>query len=151
MSTTQKWIDLRDDQSGARLKLDLINGDRFLFIIGMSKVNPKWDRAVNELEFTPSSNHKFLIKQVQPDERIRISTYRAIWPEAVYTEMPIETIGLNRTNSDTNSRTIQSNQMQIVENTAVALGMLKARSLGRDSSGNEVYENQVRCMGLRGN
>lgn len=134
MSVTQKWIDLRDKQSGAKLKLDQINGDRYLFVIGMSKSNPRWDKAVKELGFIPSSNQKFLLKLVQPDERIKVATYQKVWADAVYAEMAIEKIGLNLSGPKVN------NTQRTSEERDIANELANARRLGRNSDGDDVYE-----------
>lgn len=134
MSVTQKWIDLRDKQSGAKLKLDQINGERFLFIIGLSKANPKWDKAVSELGFISSSNQKFLLKLVQPDERIKVGTYQKVWADAIYAEMAIDKIGLNLSGPKVNQTQRTSEERDIANELA------NARRLGRNSDGDDVYE-----------
>lgn len=133
MSNTQKWIDLRDKQSGAKLKLDLVNGDRFLFVIGMSQANPKWKQAINELGFMPSSNNKFLIRLVQPDERIKVATFQKVWPDAAYAEMPADKIGLNLNKP-------AQGQQRSAEERDIANELANARRLGRNADGDEVYE-----------
>lgn len=144
MSKMQKWIDLRDKQSGAKLKLDQVNGDRFLFIIGMSKSSPKWTRAIDELGFIASSNHKFLIRLVQADERIKVATYQKIWPDAIYAEMESEKIGLNLGGA---SRT--QNQ-RTPEERDIANELSNSRRIGRNSDGDEVYEGSAGRFIYRG-
>lgn len=136
MSTTKKWIDLRDKSSGAKLKIDKHNGEDFLFIIGMSNANQKWTRAIDELGFKASANKKFLIKAVLLEERIKVSTFQKLWPDAVYADMPIDKIGLNLA-----PRMAQVPRSS--EERDIANELANARRLGRNSDGDDVYEGDA--------
>jgi len=134
---TQKWIDLRDKQSGAKLKLDQVGANRFLFVVGMSRLNPKWQRAIDELGFQAASNQKFLIRLVQPEERIKVASFQNIWPQAMYAEMPPEQIGLNL------SRAATASGKRSAEERDIANELSNARRLGRNADGDEVYERDT--------
>lgn len=135
MSQPQKWIDLNDRASGAKLKLDQVNGDRFLFIIGLSKNSPKWEQAISKLGFRASPNQKFLLRLVQPDERIKKTQFHEVFPAADYAVMPPEQIGLNLA-----KRATGQSEQRSAEERDIANELANARRLGRNADGDEVYE-----------
>lgn len=135
MSQPQKWIDLNDRASGAKLKLDQVNGDRFLFIIGLSKNSPKWEQAISKLGFRASPNQKFLLRLVQPDERIKKTQFHEVFPAADYAVMPPEQIGLNLA-----KRSSGQTEQRSAEERDIANELANARRLGRNADGDEVYE-----------
>lgn len=129
----QKWIDLRDRSSGARLKLDEINGQRFLFIVGLSRNNPRWAQAINVLGFQASPNQKFLIRLVRADERIKASSFAQVWPDARYADIEVSQIRLNLSRTKSKDRT--------EEERSIANELASARRLGRNLDGDEVYSS----------
>lgn len=135
MSQPQKWIDLNDRASGAKLKLDQVNGDRFLFIIGLSKNSPKWEQAISKLGFRASPNQKFLLRLVQPDERIKKTQFHEVFPAADYAVMPPEQIGLNLAKRSSGQAEQRSSEERDIANE-----LANARRLGRNADGDEVYE-----------
>lgn len=133
---TQKWFDLCDRQSGAKLKLRRVNGSNFLFVAGISKNSPRWAAAVEKLGFRPDPSARFLLRMVQHDERIKLSWLRQVWPDAVNAMMTLEQIGLQV--SGQGARSASSSELD--ESRSIAMALEQARRLGRNYEGDEVYE-----------
>lgn len=136
MSTTQQWIDLRDKTSGAKLRTGKSRPDspNCLFISGLSRNNPKWNAAINELGFTPSPNGTFLMKLARPGDRIILKDFQKVWPDAVLTQMPLEEIDVFYKKS-VGQRSAEERDM--------SNELQNAKRIGRNLDGDEVYENGV--------
>jgi hypothetical protein len=133
--TMQKWFDLRDRISGAKLKLGRINGNIFLFVVGISRNSVRWSQAIEKLGFQASPNAKFLIRMVAPEERIKLSWIREVWPDAVNAMMTPEQFSLK-----TSSGKGQAGEGESEEDRRIQAEINNARRLGRNADGDEVYE-----------
>lgn len=135
----QKWIDLRDRSSGARLKMDSVDGRPFLFVVGLSSNSPRWREAVSRLGFQESPNRKFLIRAVQLDERIKVGAFRQVWPDAAYALMAPEQIKLAfRASGPAGAQRDKGSEDDARE---IANELANARLLGCNADGDAVYEN----------
>lgn len=142
--TMQKWFDLRDRISGAKLKLGRINGNIFLFVVGISRNSARWSQAIEKLGFQASPNQKFLIRLVAPDERIKLSWIRQVWPDAVNAMMTPEQFSLK-----TSTGKGQADGAESEEDRRIQAELNNARRLGRNADGDEVYEGGAGRFVLR--
>lgn len=131
---TQKWINLNDRMSGAKLKMDVIDGEMYVFIVGLSRNHPRWGQAIKTLGFQASPSQKFLLKHVRADEKLLIGPFRAIWPSAKLEDMPVSQVSLNL-----RSRAVSAAPAE--EDRDLALELKNARLLGVNMDGDTVYMN----------
>lgn len=130
----QKWINLNDRVSGAKLKMDVIDGEMYVFITGLSKNHPRWGQAIKSLGFEPSPSQKFLLKLVRSDEKLLIRPFQSIWPSARLEDMPVSSVRLNL-----RSRAVSAARGE--DERDVALELANARLLGVNADGDAVYMN----------
>ncbi len=134
MSDLRTWIDLNDRASGARLKTDTVNGEVFLFIVGLSRNNPRWRQAVQTLGFREAPSQRFLLRALRPDERVLVSDFRKVWPFAALSQMPAEKVRLQIRGALGTQQTEDQSQAH-----EISAEMANALRLGRNAAGEEVY------------
>ena len=111
-SKVSAWIDLRDRLDGAKLKLaSLVQADsqkkRYLVISNLPNTSGRWAKAQQVLGFSASAQGDYLWRLVRDAEVIKPSSFHAVWPNAIRSEMPLQDIPLNLAQSEI-ERVIQS-------------------------------------------
>lgn len=128
-----KWIDL-GDSSGARLKLASIDVAgrpvRHIFITNLAWSNPKWRDAVRKLDFREAPNKRYLVRRVEDDERLTLSFFRQVFPGARMTEMAPQDYILG-----------YGKPARAEENRTTQIDLRGVTRLGRNASGDSVYES----------
>lgn len=145
MSTTTKWIDLRDNVDKARLKIATQATDdgrtrRFLFVVGLNHQSPRWQAAIDKLGFVASPNKKYLSRLVPEGERVQAKAFHPVWPNATLAEMPREDCILNLSATRRAAAPqAESSQPRTEEEKSVAVETGTVIRLGRNVEGMEVY------------
>jgi hypothetical protein len=75
---TSKWIRL--NEGTAKLKVGVIEGETYLFITGLPRTSPLWQRSIDRLGFGAAS--RYLVRRVAPHERITVRDYQQVFPTA---------------------------------------------------------------------
>jgi len=126
---TVRWIDL-NDPSGAKLKLANINIDgeevRHLFIVNLSWRNESWEKAQRVLGFRSPQNRKYLVRRVLPKEKIALSDFRKVFPDARMVDVEAKSYVLGAAQEDARRQ--------------VDVDLRGCTRLGRNPDGFEVYE-----------
>jgi hypothetical protein len=141
MTTTTKWIDLKDSTTNAKLKVTKQAADdgrtrTYLFVVGMSNASERWKNAIEKLGFVSSPNKKYLVRQVSDGERINAKMFAPVWPNATFAEMRREDVVLDL---NAGRRTRESQETRTQEESAVATEVGEVVRLGRNSDGDEVF------------
>jgi hypothetical protein len=138
-TTLTSWIDLRDRQTGAQLwtgRNEATGGSR-LFLFKLSNKSPKWRQAISTLGFKETTSGRFLYLDVPPKTKIRVETFRAVFPSAVIAQMPMDKFHIDtspkasaRPSGDADSDELRR---------SVSTELAGAKRLGRNADGDEVY------------
>lgn len=142
MATTVNWIDLRDHQDKARLRIATLAGAdgqqrRFLFITGLANTSPKWNQALARLGFSASPKGKYLSRLVRDGEQLKASTFHSVWPNALRAQMDVDLVRLELT---TTRQQRESLREPSKEERSVAMDVGVVTRLGRNAEGDEVFE-----------
>jgi hypothetical protein len=136
MQKTQKWIDL-NDATGAKLKLASIDVPDsptpilHVFITNLAYTNPKWAYAIKSLHFNPAPSKKYLVRRVEPGERLVASRFQGVFPGAKLVDMPVESYMLSV------SKSVQKTK----EERESDVDMRGVVRLGRNEDGKEVFDS----------
>lgn len=131
-----KWIDLRDNINGGKLKAVADNGNSFLLIVGLSEVSERYRKAISLLGFQPSTSGRFLTRPIAPGEQVKAAQFHPVWPNAVLTEMPQENylVKLRTSASPQEARPTDESRRVTIESSGL-------RRLGRNADGELVYQS----------
>jgi N12 class adenine-specific DNA methylase len=115
------WIDLRDRLDGAKLKLATLvqaggQKKRYLVISDLSNTSGRWAKAQQALGFSASAQGDYLWRLVRDEEVIKPSSFHAVWPNAIRSEMALQDIPLNLAQSEI-ERLVQSSLEGLPEKT----------------------------------
>lgn len=136
MTTTPKWIDLKDS-SGARLKLATIDVQGVpalhLFITGLPYTNPKWARAMRELKFNAPESKKYLVLRVEAGEALVASRFHSVFPNARLVPMAPEAYMLNLAQKSTAASKRDEGD--------AGVELRGIKQLGRNEDGHEVFDS----------
>lgn len=141
MTTTTKWIDLKDTTTNGRLKVTTMAGSdgrsrTYLFVVGLLPDSGRWKRAIELLGFSPSPNNKYLVRLVTPGERITAKVFAPVWPNATLAEMPRDQAFLDL---KANKKTREEAPVRTAEEESIAAEVGEIIRLGRNCDGDEVY------------
>lgn len=130
---TSKWIRL--NEGTAKLKVGVIEGETYLFITGLPRTSPLWQRSIDRLGFAAAS--RYLVRRVAPHERITVRDYQQVFPGAAMALMDaadfrLEFGGGSKESSSESRERERREAMREVQ--AYAL-------LGRNHLGDRVYED----------
>lgn len=130
------WFDLNDG-SGARLKLDSVEVDgrkeMRIFITNLSFVNTKWRHSIEKLGFMPNPSRSYLMRVVDPQERLKASMFAEVFPNIRLVDMDAREYMLA---SDPQGRKSRLER-------AVEVDLRGVKRLGRNARGEEVYEGMA--------
>lgn len=143
MTTTTKWIDLRDHSTNGRLKVTNQAGPdgrarTYLFVVGMVAGTPRWKNAIDQLGFVASPNNKYLVRMVGEGERITARMFTPVWPQAVLAEMDRSLVYLDLAANRKVRETPRSE-----EESSVAAEVGEIVRLGRNLDGDEVFQSTM--------
>lgn len=143
MTTTTKWIDLRDHSTNGRLKVTNQAGPdgrlrTYLFVVGMAAGTERWKRAIEKLGFVASPNNKYLVRQVGDGERITARMFTDVWPQAALAEMNRADVYLDLAANRKVRETPRSE-----EESSVAAEVGEIIRLGRNLDGDEVFQSTM--------
>jgi hypothetical protein len=128
------WIALKDE-NGARLKLAKLDVSGqpvlHLFVTNLAFTNPRWRECVTKLNFREAPNRKYLVRRVDPDEKLRPSSFKSVFPGAVRAEMPVGDYMLQIGSKNVARRS---------EEGAASVDLRGVQRLGRNANGQEVYD-----------
>lgn len=130
---TSKWIRL--NEGTAKLKVGVIEGETYLFITGLPRTSPQWQRSVDRLGFAAAA--RYLVRRVAPHERITVRDYQLVFPAAAMALMEADDFrlefggGAKESSSESRERE-RRDAMREVQ--AYAL-------IGRNHLGDRVYED----------
>lgn len=128
------WIDL-NDATGARLKLANIDVQGVpvlhLFVTNLSYANPKWSRVIREMSFNAAPSRKYLVRRVEPGEKIVASRFHGIFPSARLVDMPRESYMLG----------VAKTAVKTLEDRSTEVDMRGVTRLGRNQEGLEVFDS----------
>lgn len=129
------WIDLKDE-NGARLKLAKLDVSGqpvlHLFVTNLAFINPRWRQCVTKLGFREAPNRKYLVRRVDPDEKLRPSSFKSVFPGAVRAEMAVADYMLQMGSKGVSRRS---------EEGAASVDLRGVQRLGRNANGQEVYDS----------
>jgi hypothetical protein len=143
MTTTTKWIDLRDHSTNGRLKVTTRaepdgRNRTYLFVVGMAAGSPRWKNAIEKLGFVESPNKKYLVRMVGEGERITARMFTSVWPQAVLAEMNREDVYLDLA---ANRKVRETPRTEEEAQAAAEVGEIIR--LGRNLDGDEVFQSTM--------
>lgn len=128
------WIDL-NDPTGAQLKLANIDVQGVqvlhLFVTNLSYTSPKWSRVIREMGFNAAPSRKYLVRRVEPGEKMVASRFHKIFASARLVDMPRESYMLGAAKS----------AVKTVEERSTDVDMRGVIRLGRNQEGLEVFDS----------
>ncbi len=142
MTTTTKWIDLKD---AARLKVAKMPSSdgavrTYLFVVGLPNNSEKWAQAISRLGFIPSPNKKYLVRLAAEGEKITAGMFKPVWPQATPAMLPSDQVNLDLS---AGRKARELTQRRTEEESSVAVEVGEAVRLGRNADGDEVFKSPL--------